>query len=70
MQAEPLRGQSLRERTTRIATNQPRRDAAVVAGGKTQRRAGRWVAGIKKEADGKWRIDYLMGMTDSTTIGK
>lgn len=42
----------------------------VVAGGKTQRRAGRWVAGINKEADGQWRINYLMGMTDSTTIDK
>jgi len=44
-------------------------DAAVV-GGKTMRRAGRWVAGINKEADGKWRINYLMGMTDSTYAGK
>jgi len=44
-------------------------DAAVV-GGKTMRRAGRWVAGVNKEADGKWRINYLMGMTDSTYADK
>lgn len=41
-------------------------DAMPVAGGKTARRAGRWIAGIMKGDDGKWRINYLMGMTDST----
>lgn len=45
-------------------------DAANIGGGKVQRRAGRWIAGINKGTDGKWRINYLMGMTDSTTIGK
>ncbi len=43
-------------------------DAAPAAGGKTARRAGRWIAAINKGEDGKWRISYLMGMTDSTVI--
>lgn len=41
-------------------------DAMPAAGGKTARRDGRWIAGIRKGDDGKWRINYLMGMTDST----
>jgi len=41
-------------------------DAMPAAGGKTTRRDGRWIAGIRKGEDGKWRINYLMGMTDST----
>ena len=41
-------------------------DAMPAAGGKTARRDGRWIAGIMKGEDGKWRINYLMGMTDST----
>jgi uncharacterized protein (TIGR02246 family) len=41
-------------------------DAMPAAGGKTARRDGRWIAGIMKGDDGKWRINYLMGMTDST----
>jgi len=39
---------------------------ATIVGGKTMRRDGRWIAGINKEADGTWKINYLMGMTDST----
>lgn len=54
----------------RVAQTGTWSDAAVVGGGKTMRRVGRWVAGINKEADGKWRINYLMGMTDSTVTGK
>jgi uncharacterized protein (TIGR02246 family) len=53
----------------RVAQTGTWADAAVV-GGKTMRRAGRWIAGINKEADGKWRINYLMGMTDSTYADK
>ena len=41
-------------------------DARPAAKGKTTRRDGRWIAGIMKGDDGKWRINYLMGMTDST----
>lgn len=41
-------------------------DAMPAAGGKTTRRDGRWIAGLAKGEDGKWRINYLMGMTDST----
>lgn len=54
----------------RVAQTGTWSDAAVVGGGKTMRRAGRWIAGINKEADGKWRINYLMGMTDSTMTDK
>lgn len=43
---------------------------ATVVGGKRIRRAGRWIAGINKEANGQWKINYLMGMTDSTFTGR
>lgn len=45
-------------------------DATPVGGGKVMRRAGRWISASQKGTDGKWRISYLMGMTDSTTTGK
>ena len=41
-------------------------DAMPAVKGKTTRRDGRWIAGVTKGDDGKWRINYLMGMTDST----
>lgn len=53
----------------RVAQTGTWADAAVV-GGKTMRRAGRWIAGVNKEADGKWRINYLMAMTDSTVTDR
>jgi ketosteroid isomerase-like protein len=45
-------------------------DMAVVKGGMKMRRAGRWIAALQKGTDGKWRINYLMAMTDSTTTSK
>lgn len=44
-------------------------DAAIM-GGKTVRRAGRWLTSSRKGADGTWRVNYLMAMVDSTTTGK
>jgi uncharacterized protein (TIGR02246 family) len=31
---------------------------------------GRWAAGLAREPDGRWRINYLMAFTDSTTTAK
>ncbi len=53
----------------RVAQTGTWADATVVRG-KTMRRAGRWIAGLNKEADGSWKINYLMGMTDSTVTGR
>lgn len=41
-------------------------DAMPAAKGKNSRRDGRWITGLMKGEDGKWRINYLMAMTDST----
>lgn len=45
-------------------------DATPVAGGNVMRRAGRWVVAVNKGTDGKWRINYLMAMVDSSVTGK
>lgn len=42
-------------------------DGTPAPGGKMVRRAGRWVSSSQKGEDGKWRINYLMAMIDSTT---
>ena len=42
-------------------------DGTPAAGGKMVRRVGRWISSSQKGDDGKWRINYLMAMIDSTT---